>query len=119
MKKINGNLFLWVPIFVMLVLSIPWELIPKGVYVVVLILYGLYNFMGLGAMLCNYKGVNDEESCYYWDLDNWFDTAPIDSNYSRYTLERSYFRLGSVACWIIWIVLLINRWFNKHLTIKL
>lgn len=130
--KIRGNTFLWTPLIVSIIYQI-FLLIPEENYIEILrdfvVLYGVYNIIGLVCMVLHYKAFNVNSSSYiyyYWDINYWYKIAPkeyvrektklkISSEYGKFP----FFRLGSISCWLVFGLILLNQWFNKYLTFKL
>ena len=118
MKKIKGNLFLWIPVilFTLYITRQYWMI--QIVYNVFFWMYLIFNLVGIMVMWYNYKyDRHIDTSCqraYYWDLDYWLSQPNLEYNYKK---GYPFFRIFSISCWIIYGILLINRWFNNKLTI--
>ena len=121
--EIKGSWFLWIGLIIGGVLwftGTEWYKVYKeGIIELVCIVYIIWNIIGLLTMIGFYKG--DDKSSHkhdwYWDLDLWIHTGEINEKCPN--ARNDIFRLTSIACYVIWGLMLLNRYFNEEFTIKI
>lgn len=123
--EIKGSWFLWIGVIVggvYFLLQTGWYKVNREeILIATNILYIFWNCGGLITMGINYKGnyvtPHDPRSTHYWDLDTWVLTDAAREAYPK--AQNGIFRITSIACYIIWIGMLLHRYFNQEFTIKI
>lgn len=123
--EIKGSWFLWIGVIIggiYWIAGTEWYKVNKEeILIVSTVLYIFWNCAGLMTMVVNYKGNYgnnyDPKSDYYWDLDTWVMTDKAREAYPN--AQNGIFRITSIACYIIWVGMLLHRYFNQEFTIKI